>query len=247
MTMTSGASAEPPVRPVPTAPLRARAAWGRLLAGVATLAAGCGGRDDRPAVWEYISPAIMQPNCATASCHGPAAAVSGLDLSEPDRGYTSLTALWVWIVDPSGTPENGCRAFDGIVACQRNHRPMVTPFDPAQSRLVNMLRARNAPRMPPDRVLPEADIALIERWILNGARRTITDPPPVRDAGTDTRTDGTAGGSADGADGRTDGNTPPADAGTDTSDGARADAGADASDGARGDASPTDGAGGDRS
>lgn len=148
------------------------------------LAGACGGTDDRLAAWEYISPAILQPSCATGSCHSSGAAVSGLDLSDPDRGYTSLTRLWVWIIDPQGTPEDGCRAFEGIVACQRNHRPLVTPYDPAQSRLVNMLRARNAPRMPPDRVLPEADIALVERWILNGARRTINDPPPSRDAGT---------------------------------------------------------------
>ena len=33
-----------------------------------------------------------------------------------------------------------------------------------------MLRARAAPRMPPDRPLPEADIQLIETWILDGAR-----------------------------------------------------------------------------
>jgi hypothetical protein len=31
------------------------------------------------------------------------------------------------------------------------------------------LRARDLPRMPPDRPLAEADIELIERWILNGA------------------------------------------------------------------------------
>jgi hypothetical protein len=48
-------------------------------------------------------------------------------------------------------------------------RPLVTPYDPAGSRVVNMLRARDAPRMPPDRPLPEADIELVERWILNGA------------------------------------------------------------------------------
>ena len=45
----------------------------------------------------------------------------------------------------------------------------MTPYDPAGSRVVNMLRARDAPRMPPDRPLPEADIELVERWILNGA------------------------------------------------------------------------------
>ena len=33
-----------------------------------------------------------------------------------------------------------------------------------------MLRACNAPRMPPNRPLPEDDIQLVERWILNGAK-----------------------------------------------------------------------------
>ena len=132
------------------------------------LGVGCG-RDDRPAVWDYVSPVIFQPSCATASCHSPATAAAGLDFSDPTRGYTSLTALWVWIVDPKGTPEQGCRTIDRTIVCQRNHRPLVVPFDPSQSRLVNVLRARSAPRMPPDRALPEADIALVERWILNGA------------------------------------------------------------------------------
>jgi len=48
----------------------------------------------------------------------------------------------------------------------------VTPFDPAGSRLVNMLSARDAPRMPPDRPLTEVDIRLVERWILDGACRS---------------------------------------------------------------------------
>lgn len=221
-----------------------RTTKGVSLAVAALAVAGCGGRDDRPAAWEYIAPAIMQPNCATASCHGPAAAVSGLDLSDPDRGYTSLTALWVWIVDPAGTPEEGCKAFDGIVACQRNHRPLVTPYDPSQSRLIAMLRAQNAPRMPPDRVLPEADIALVERWILNGARRTINDPPPTRDAGNDGRDGGASDGASAASDSRSDAAGSPADGSDASFDSARADA---ASDGARADAGALDSTGGDRS
>src|SRR5262249_42517771 len=130
------------------------------------LALGCGA-DDRPAVWEYISPVIMQPNCASASCHSRAAAAAGIDFSDPDRGYTSLTALKTWIVDPSGT--TGCRPMAGTVVCQRNFRPLITPYNPEQSRLVNMLRARGAERMPPDRPLNQADIELVERWISNGA------------------------------------------------------------------------------
>jgi hypothetical protein len=134
------------------------------------LGPGCIGKDDsRPATWSYLSAAITEPNCATASCHSRAAAESGLDFSSPDRGFTSLTGLWIWIVDPSGTPGQGCRLIGDTTVCQRQYRSLVVPFDPAQSRLVQMLRAQDAPQMPPDRALPEVDIHLVESWILNGA------------------------------------------------------------------------------
>jgi hypothetical protein len=163
-----------------------------LAAGLAV--AGCGQVDTRPAAWGYISPALFQPNCATASCHSPAAAVSGLDFSTPDNGYASLTRLKVIVLpypDGGGTTGLPPCPLDPTKACES--RPLVTPYDPAGSRLVNMLRARDAPRMPPDRPLPEADIRLVERWILNGA----TDPDfSLRDAGGDAaRVDG---GAADG-------------------------------------------------
>jgi hypothetical protein len=145
---------------------------------------GCGA-DTRPAAWEYISPIIFEPSCATSSCHSRAAAVAGLDFSDPERGYTSLMGLKVWIVNPAGT--DGCKPIDGQVVCQRNFRPMVTPYNPEQSRLVNMLRGRNAARMPPDRPLPEADIQLVEKWIRSGA--------PYRQLGLDgPRPDGADGG-----------------------------------------------------
>ncbi len=114
-------------------------------------AASCGIDDDRTPNWGTISPAIFQPNCATASCHSRATAMAGLDFSTRERGYRSLTGL------KSSMP------FSGVP------RPLVTPFEPDQSRVVRMLRADSAPRMPPDRPLPEGDIVLIERWILNGA------------------------------------------------------------------------------
>src|SRR5579871_6595110 len=106
-----------------------------------TVAASCGQVDDRPATWSYLSPAMFQPACATTSCHGPAAAVSGLDFSTPDRGYASLTSLWSWVVvaadagaPPSGVP---CATVDGTLVCEQRSRPLVTPFDPAGSRIVN--------------------------------------------------------------------------------------------------------------
>jgi hypothetical protein len=135
---------------------------------------GCGS-PNRAASWAYISPVIMQPNCASSSCHSPGVAAAGLDFSDPDVGYSSLTRLWVWIVDPHKAGEPGCEQRSGTTVCEEPFRPLVTPYDPDQSRLVSLLRGRNAPRMPPDRPLDEADIELVEHWILNGAKRYETD------------------------------------------------------------------------
>ena len=166
---------------------------------VAVIGAGaCNQVDDRPAEWGYISPAIFQPNCSTTSCHSPAAAVSGLDFSTPENGYASLTQLWVWVVVPpdGGTapaPGTPCAIRNGTKVCEYQERPLVTPYDPAGSRLVNMLRARNAPRMPPDRPLPELDIELVERWILNGALEYPPGPATADASAGVKRLDGSAG------------------------------------------------------
>ena len=141
-----------------------------VFAALAGVGAGCGNRDARPAVWSYISPAILQPNCATVSCHSPAAAVAGLDFSDSDTGYASLTQLHVLVLNETDGG-SGCGIANGVSVCERMMRPLVVPYDPNESRLVNMLRARNAPRMPPDRPLIEDDIRLIERWILDGAKK----------------------------------------------------------------------------
>jgi len=121
----------------------------------------------------------MTPSCATVSCHSQATAISGLDFSSADRGYVSLTGLWSWIVDPRKAPteDSGCRAVAGTILCQSNHRNLVVPCDPQQSRIIQMVRAYgNAPRMPPDRPLAEADIRLIEKWIANGALEGASEP-----------------------------------------------------------------------
>jgi hypothetical protein len=49
-------------------------------------------------------------------------------------------------------------------------RRLVTPGNPTESRIINMMRAYGADRMPPDRPLSEADIRLVEQWILAGAQ-----------------------------------------------------------------------------
>src|SRR4051812_25789676 len=149
-----------PVRPMLPRRIAATLVAASAVGGLAL--AGCGSdTDDRPASWSYISPAILQPSCATGSCHSRAAAAAGLDFSDPHRGYSSLTRLWVWVVDPTRQGGPGCGTVeDGLVVCEHENRPLITPYDPGASRLISMLRARNVPRMPPDRPLPEADIRL---------------------------------------------------------------------------------------
>jgi hypothetical protein len=128
-----------------------------LLFLLAVGAGGCGGaEDDRDPAWSFISPAIVQPNCATSSCHSQGTAVAGLNLSTAEAGYKSLLMLHL--------PLRG-------MAGGAKPRPLVTPGNPDESRVMNMLRADGANRMPPDRPLAEADVRLIERWILNGATK----------------------------------------------------------------------------
>jgi hypothetical protein len=121
----------------------------------------CGGEENRPATWSYISPAIIQPNCATGSCHNTAAAIAGLDLSEKDAGWKSLMQQKL----PSNRPITAATYPNG-----QPPRPLVTPGNPEESRLLNSLRAFGANLMPPNRPLAEADIALVETWILKGAK-----------------------------------------------------------------------------
>jgi hypothetical protein len=128
-----------------------------LLAAVGVT--GCGGLDDnRPPEWSYISPAIIQSNCATSSCHSRGAAVAGLDLSTAEAGWNDL--LKQRLPRVTGSPMQRADV----------PRQLVIPGNPSQSRVVNMMRAFGAARMPPDRPLAEADIALIEEWILRGAQ-----------------------------------------------------------------------------
>src|SRR5712671_126354 len=94
--------------------------------------AGCGGAtDDRPAKWSFISAAIIEPSCATASCHSDVARKAGVNLYNKETGYKSL--------------------FD---------RHFVFPNKPDQSEVLYLLRAVGARRMPPDFPLPEEDIQL---------------------------------------------------------------------------------------
>jgi hypothetical protein len=130
-----------PRRPLPSGlPLPGLLLPGLLWLAVGVAVAGCGGADDRPPVWSFIAPAIIEPSCATASCHSAAAQRAGVVLDTRDTAYHSL-------VD----------------------RFYVIKGDPGTSALVALMRAEGSRRMPPDLALPEADIALIVQWIASGA------------------------------------------------------------------------------
>jgi len=124
--------------------------------GAAALVLGSAcGEDDRPASFEYIHTTIIEPSCTTSSCHTSAVGQAGVRLHSVEAAYSILV----------GRP------------CDGNHPPgeaprnYVDPGHPERSRLMYLLTGVEVPRaMPPDRPLPEADIALIERWILEGAR-----------------------------------------------------------------------------
>src|ERR1700747_2218848 len=64
--------------------------WIRFVVVSSVALIGCGGEEDRPPTWSYVSPAITQPNCATSSCHSKGAAIAGLNLSTNEDGYDSL-------------------------------------------------------------------------------------------------------------------------------------------------------------
>lgn len=103
--------------------------------------AGCAGEtDERPATWVYIAPTIVIPSCGTVRCHSRFTATEGLQLDTVEGGYAALVG-------------------GGHVA----------PGQPQQSRLMFLLRGEEVLQMPPDLRLPDGDIALIERWILEGA------------------------------------------------------------------------------
>jgi hypothetical protein len=113
---------------------------GVLAALCAPLVGGCGGADDRPAQWSYIYPAIIEPSCATASCHSDFTRRAGVNFGFKDEAYFQMT-----------------------------QRHFVSPGNPDQSEVMYLLTAMGARRMPPDFALPNVDIQIISDWITGGA------------------------------------------------------------------------------
>ena len=121
---------------------------------LAGMSVGCADIDDRPARWGYIHSAIIKPNCTTSNCHSDLGARAGVQLETPEAAYLVLTGRVCDGNEPPGEPP----------------RNFVVPGQPESSKLLYMLRGQEVRRMPPDTALPDVNIDLIERWILEGAR-----------------------------------------------------------------------------
>jgi hypothetical protein len=130
-------------------------AIGALLALLSILVIGACGEDDRPASWSYIHGAIIVPSCTTSSCHNEYVSQAGVQLQDREGAYTILLGATCEPDQPDEAPTTG---------------NLVVPGSPESSRLMHLLIGDDVRRaMPPDRPLPDADIDLIETWILAGA------------------------------------------------------------------------------
>ena len=112
---------------------------------------GCGETvDDRPFTLEYLTPVVLAPQCANAQCHSTFR-------REEDYAFDTVE-----------------EARDTIVTYG-----LVTPGDPDRSILYQVLISPLGgapPRMPYDRPMPDHDVALIRRWIEEGAPGAACDP-----------------------------------------------------------------------
>jgi hypothetical protein len=127
------------------------------------LLSGCGSNEDnRPAQWSYIYPAIIQPSCATASCHSNFTRRAGVNFGDKEEAWIQMACRhFVVSCAPAGT-NDACTGQPSTCTAGQ------TAVD--QSQVLYQLRAMGASRMPPDFALPDADIQLISDWVFNGAQ-----------------------------------------------------------------------------
>ena len=126
--------------------------WGRAARALLPCAmlwlGSCDSQLDRPASFNYVHSAIFAPGCATASCHSSSQAIEDIDLSDKAAAYRSLTGVNCGEDDPS---------------------LYVNTDDPDRSAILSIMRSTGGDRMPPDVEPPAEEIALVERWIAEGA------------------------------------------------------------------------------
>ncbi len=128
----------------------------RLIWSAALVLAACGTENDqRPRTVEYITQAILVPNCGNAQCHSSFRKAENLVFDNLEDAQRNLVGRLV-----------------GVISLNAQDEP---EGDAASSELIHVL-TRTVDRMPWDQPLPDADIDLIARWIDFGAPGAQCDP-----------------------------------------------------------------------
>jgi hypothetical protein len=124
----------------------------RLVIATAIVVMGCGAEDDRSRNLDYITEAVLKPNCGSAVCHSS---------FRQAKGYVFDT-------------------IDAARASFQRDEILMLPSDPEQrdsvaGLVVNLTtELPKAPRMPYYEPLPDADVELIRHWLHDGAAGTCT-------------------------------------------------------------------------
>lgn len=120
----------------------------RLAVAAVVASAACTQTDnDRPATLQYITEAILQPNCAQDVCHSSYTRAKGYAFDTVAAARQSLQI-----------------------------QGLVMPTEPESSLLYTVL-IRQVKRMPYDAPLPQKDIDLIFRWIGGSAQTDLGITP----------------------------------------------------------------------
>jgi len=125
----------------------------RLVLIGALFAGACGTTDDRPRTLAYITETILAPTCASAECHSAFKQQVGDEFDTVDAARRSIVSNGLVLPDDVADPS---RSF----LIQSLTVGTLSLLDPKSGLKV---------RMPYDAPMPDADIALIEAWIADGA------------------------------------------------------------------------------
>lgn len=124
----------------------------RLVLIGALFAGACGATDDRPRTLAYITDTILAPTCASAECHSAFKRQVGDQFDTVDATRRSIVSNGLVLPDNVADPS-------GSLLIQSLTVGAASILSPGSGNV----------RMPYDAPMPDADIALIEAWIADGA------------------------------------------------------------------------------
>jgi hypothetical protein len=124
----------------------------RLVLIGALFAGACGATDDRPRTLPYITDTILAPTCASAECHSAFKRQVGDQFDTVDATRRSIVANALVVPDDVADPSRSLLIQTLTVGA-------ASILSPGSGNV----------RMPYDAPMPDADIALIEAWIAEGA------------------------------------------------------------------------------